>query len=175
MRDPRSCWWRWLLMMSVLLTCMGMTVLVRLLTWAVSDNLTLLPTQEGTCSKLNDSGTPFCWSFIILWWLYLVLLSIVTGTVAHLWIQWLGWGILKDCTFLHGSGFITPEDVAAWLCSVGILLDLSSSLNSLQCPVGEDDLGTFGRRCSGYRLLTEKATHSHTEDGTAIWFLFARR
>ena len=66
---------------------------------------------------------------------------------------------------------ITYEDVAAWHCSVDILLVFSSFLASLHWPQGVSDLGKFDisyfelllmfEVFSGFRLQTEKTVRPH--------------
>ena len=72
---------------------------------------------------------------------------------------------------VHG-GCITSADVAAWPCSVRILITFTSFLNTLlHWPSGSDDLGHFGvsflaflilfEQWACHRLLSEKVTSPH--------------
>ena len=75
---------------------------------------------------------------------------------------------------------ITAEDVAAWPCSVDILLVFSSFLASLHWPQGVSDLGKFGisyfelllmfEVFSGFRLQTEKTVRPHLRSRRPLAF-----
>ena len=64
------------------------------------------------------------------------------------------------------SGRISGADIAAWPYSVGILIRLTSFLNTLHWPSGATDFGHFGvsflellilfEQWAGHRLLSEK-------------------
>ena len=53
-------------------------------------------------------------------------------------------GFLNSSWIQVAAGRITGADIAAWPCSVGILIKFTSFLNTLHWPSGSDDLGHFG-------------------------------
>ena len=69
------------------------------------------------------------------------------------------------------AGRITGADIAAWPCSVSILIRFTSFLNTLHWPSGAHDFGHFGisflellilfEQWAGHGLLSEKVTRPH--------------
>ena len=87
-------------------------------------------------------------------------------------------GFLNNNWVLVDAGHITGVDIAAWPCSVGILVRFTSFLGTLHWPSGSVDLGHFGisflellilfEQWAGHRLLSEKVTRPHVRAGRPI-------
>ena len=75
-------------------------------------------------------------------------------------------------------GRISGADIAAWPCSVGILVKFTSFWGTLNWPQDSDDLGHFGvsflerlilfEQWAGRRLLSEKVTRPHVRANRPI-------
>ena len=89
-------------------------------------------------------------------------------------------GFLNSSWIQVATGRITGADIAAWPYSVGILVRISSFLNTLHWPSGSADLGHFGvsflellilfEHWAGHRLFSEKVTRPHVRAGRPILF-----
>ena len=80
-------------------------------------------------------------------------------------------GFLNKSWVQVSAGRITGADIAAWSCSVSILIRFTSFLNTLHWPSGTEDFGHFGisflellihfEQWAAHRLLSEKVTWAH--------------
>ena len=89
-------------------------------------------------------------------------------------------GFLNNSWVQVHAGHITAADIAAWPCSVGILVRFTSFRGTLHWPSDSSDLGHFGisflellilfEQWAGHRLLSEKVTRPHVRAGRSILF-----
>ena len=87
-------------------------------------------------------------------------------------------GFLNNSWIQVDARPIIGVDIAAWPCSVGILVWFTSFLGTLHWPSGSADLGHFGisfleililfEQWAGHRLLSEKVTRPHVRAGRSI-------
>ena len=123
----------WLLVMSLLLTYLGVTVMMLLLTLADSDNLTLLSTHAETCSKV------FRYWYLIMLDLQKIMVA-VSGNVVNygrtvaLLLDPMPWdkgrGILKDRT----PHLTVNIDLALGVSMIGFSMIPISSLQRTLLP-----------------------------------------
>ena len=88
-------------------------------------------------------------------------------------------GFLGSSWIQVHAGHISGAGIAAWPCSVGILIKFTSFLNTLHWPSGSDDFRHFGvsflellilfEQWAGHRLLSEKVTKPHVRANRPIW------